>query len=365
MKKKQWLFLISLGIALVLALSLHLISAKLKKDLPHENAAILWDDSGDTAHISVFFAESEKHELKADLESTSYMLKNWYHNLQTKLTEASIETAHVTNANARKLVYGYHATGKVSLQNNKKKVEVSAYGVGGDFFQFHPVKLLQGSYFSESDLMQDHIIIDTETAWQLFGSNDVVGMFVTIKDIPHMVVGVYERERGYLLDAAGNEVSRVFVSHSSLQKYGAYHGLEGVEYFIPNPVTGFGKGLIEAECQDKEVTLIEHQNRFTFLPLLKVIGQIGTRSMVLSDTTFPYWENMARAYEDILAGILLIVLVLWLYVTVVTIGFVWHFWMKRRWRAKHIYEKIKDYHYAFSVKRHAQKQAKNGRGEGL
>ena len=180
-----------------------------------------------------------------------------------------------------------------------------------------------------------------------------------------MVVGVYERERGYLLDAAGNEISRVFVSHNSLQKYGAYHGLEGVEYFIPNPVKGFGKGLLEAECQDKEVTPIEHQNRFTFLPLLKVIGQFGTRSMVLSDTTFPYWENMARAYEDILAGLLLIELILWLYVAVVIIGFIWYFWMKRKWRAKDIYEKIKDYHYAYSVKRYNERQTKKRKGESL
>lgn len=49
---------------------------------------------------------------------------------------------------------------------------------------FHPLKLITGSYFSGNDLMQDYCIIDQDAAWQLFGSNDVVGMTVYIGNVP-------------------------------------------------------------------------------------------------------------------------------------------------------------------------------------
>lgn len=366
LSKKKWLLIISCIVCVFLALGLHIVSAHLKGQLSHEQVAAAWDAEGHTAHISVFFSESEKYSWKQqDALETQYQIDSWYHNLEKKITEASIETAGVTNSNARSIVFGYHATGKVTLENNKNKVEVNAYGVGGDFFLFHPVKLLHGSYFSQSDLMQDRIVIDTETAWQLFGSNDVVGMFVTIGETPHMVVGVYERDRGAFLDAAGNAVSSVYVSHTTLQNYGTYHGMESVEYLLPNPVTGFGKGLIEEQCQNMDVAFVEHQNRFEAFSLLNVIKQFGTRSMVLNGITFPYWENMARAYEDILAALLILEFVFWAYTGIVTVGFIWYLWLHRKWRVKHLYEKAKDYTYALSVNHHRKKQNKHIEGEEL
>ncbi len=353
-RKKLWILLFSCVVCAVLALGLHLFSASLKEKLPHEKTAELWDDSGDTAQLSVFFSESEKYSLKESLERTAYQLESWYHGLMTELQTASI-TTETENPTARLLVYGYSAAGEINVQTEHGNTTVKAYGVGGDFFQFHPLRLLHGSYFSESDLMQDHVILDTDTAWQLFGSNDVVGMFVMINKTPHMVVGVYERESGYFNDAAGNDKSCIYVSHQTLYKHGQYHGLESVEYLLPNPVTGFAKGLIEKQCSGMDVAVVEHQNRYDFMSLITVLGEFGTRSMGLSGITFPYWENMARGYEDILAGLLLAELVLIAYVIMVIAGVLWYLWLQRKWRAKDIYQKAKDFGYAMSVKRHKRK----------
>lgn len=365
LSKKQAFFIVTCICAIFVSLCLHMLSSHLKNQLLHEKVATLWDAEGDTAHISVYFTENEKYALKQQSGELGYFLQNIYHNLMQKVTESSAQEAGVKNTNARNLIYGYYASGKVTVQYNKKKADVNAYGVGGDFFQFHPVKLLCGSYFSENDLMQDRIILDEETAWQLFGSSDVVGLFVTINEIPHMVVGVYERERGYLLDAAGNAESRIFVSHSTLEQNGVYYGLGGVEYLIPNPVTGFGLGLVQNEYLNREVSFVEHQNRFAFFPLLRIVTQIGTRSMGLSGITFPYWENIARSYEDFLASLLVIRLVLMAYVMIVAIFFVWQMWLHRKWRVAQLYEKAKDYLYEASVKRDMKKKNKKDKGESL
>lgn len=360
MKRKRFL-LISFIASLILAVVLHLFSGYLKEQLPHELTAARWDAEGDTAHISIYFSESEKYTLKQSLESTTFRLQSWYHQILQELENASITVDAEANPTARLAVYGYSASGEVSLSTEQGSTKVKAYGVGGDFFQFHPLKLLYGGYFSESDLMQDRIVIDTETAWKLFGSNDVVGMFVKINGIPHMVVGVYEREKGYFNDAAGNGVSSVYVSHKTLYQHGQYHGLETVEYLIPNPVSGFALELVKKQCADMDVEIMEHQERFTFLGLWDVIKQVGTRSMGLSGITFPYWENMARAYEDALAGLLLMKLIFLGYALLVFVGSMWYLWLHRKWRARHIYEKIKDANYAARVKRYQARMEKKAK----
>ncbi|MBR2037873.1 MAG: ABC transporter permease [Lachnospiraceae bacterium] len=359
-RKRLWILLLSCIVCVLLALGLHGFSSILKNQLQHEQVAVNWDAEGNTAQISVFFSESEKYFLRESLEQTEFQLKNWYYQILNELETASI-TAQTANPTARLLLYGYSAAGEISMQSEHNDVRVKAYGVGGDFFQFHPLKLVSGGYFSESDLMQDRVILDTDTAWQLFGSNDVVGMFVLIEKIPHMVVGVYERESGYFNDAAGNDKSCVFVSHETLYNHGQYHGLESVEYLIPNPVTGFGAGIVEKQTNGMDVAIVEHQKRFEFTSLIGILKQFGTRSMGLSGITFPYWENMARGYEDILAGILLTELVLFTYAAIVFIGLIWYLWIHRKWRARGIYEKFKDICYAMRVKRHARKvKAKGG-----
>lgn len=352
---KQAVLLISFIGSLCIAVGLHLFSGYLKEQLPHEQVADRWDAEGNTAHISVYFSESEKYSFKSSLESTAFQLESWYHQILQELEKSSISVDAEKNATARLAVYGYSASGEIQLTTEHGSTQVKAYGVGGDFFQFHPLKLVYGGYFSESDLMQDRIVIDTETAWKLFGSNDVVGMFVKIKGIPHMVVGVYERDSGQLNDAAGNGVSCVYVSHETLYQKGQYHGLETAEYLIPNPVTGFAVGLVEKQLSGMDVEIMEHQERFEFLSLLEVIKQFGTRSMGLSGITFPYWENMARGYEDILAGLLLTELILLAYALTVFVGVAWYLWIHRTWRARGIYEKLRDAGYEARAMKHQRK----------
>lgn len=355
LSKRQWILLFSCLLSALLVLGLHIFSGELKEALPHEQVATLWDDEGDTAHVSIYFSEAEKYGLRNSLEGTEYQMELWYHQILSELETASI-TTETENPTARLAVYGYSAAGTISAKTEHGNATVKAYGVGGDFFQFHPLKLLYGGYFSESDLMQDRVILDTDTAWKLFGSNDVVGMFIMIDGTPHMVVGVYERESGYLNDAAGNDESCIFVSHATLYEHGQYHGLETVEYLIPNPVTGFALGLVQKQCDGMDVAVMEHQNRFDFMSLIEIIKQTGTRSMGLSGITFPYWENIARGYEDILAGILLVELFLLAYAIIAFVGFIWYIWLHRKWRARQVFENIKALGYDLSVKRHRQKE---------
>ena len=125
-----------------------------------------------------------------------------------------------------------------------------------------------------------------------------------------------------------------------------------MEYLIPNPVSGFAMNLVEMQCSDMDVEIMEHQERFTIRGLVNVMKQTGTRSMGLSGITFPYWENMARGYEDILAGLLFVEFILLGYALLVFISVAWYLWLHRRWRARDIFDKVQDVVYAARVKRY-------------
>ena len=170
-----------------------------------------------------------------------------------------------------------------------------------------------------------------------------------------MIVGVYERESGYFNDAAGNGVSSIYVSHETLYQNGQYHGLETVEYLIPNPVSGFAVDLVKKQCSGMDVEIMEHQERFTIRGLVNVMKQTGTRSMGLSGITFPYWENMARGYEDILAGLLFVEFILLGYALLILVSVIWYLWLHRRWRARDIWGKVQDVVYAARVSRYQKR----------
>lgn len=82
----------------------------------------------------------------------------------------------------------------VAVSGPAGKSNVKTYGVGGDFFLFHPYTLLSGSYIAESDFAQDRVVLDENLAWQLFGSSDVAGMEVTIGERNYPVAGVVRLE---------------------------------------------------------------------------------------------------------------------------------------------------------------------------
>ena len=75
--------------------------------------------------------------------------------------------------------------------------EASAIAVGGNFFDFHPIRLLNGTYLAESDLMKDRVLLDEDLAWLLFGGTDLQGMPMEINGVPFVVGGVVQREQDF------------------------------------------------------------------------------------------------------------------------------------------------------------------------
>ncbi len=335
--------------ALLLGILLCIISNSLAGGLLEQQMASRWSEEKDVSQISCFFSR--------EAGITENEIVSFERNLDSALVAASI-TNDSTNPGARLWADAYSATGKVTIESNRATVSVNAIGIGGDFFLFHPLKLLYGSYFSGNDLMQDYIVIDEDAAWQLFGSNDVAGQMVTISGIPHMIAGVVEREDSNMAKAAGLTSSIAYVSYATLSNYGTNYGLNTYEIVMPNPVSGYAKQYVSENIgvTENEIEIVENTTRFDFLSRLKVIAAFGTRSMSSKPIIYPYWENIARGYEDILGLILVFVLLLFIYPTVLVCVFVIGAWKHRTWTVKSVYHKLRDKAERHAEKRHAKRK---------
>ena len=323
---------------------------RIQKELYDQQMAERWSKEGNVSQISVFFSEDAVEE--------EIYFRGIEQSVEKALKEASVVNE---NPSARLWIDAVSKYGKVTLRSQRAEVELNAVGVSGEFFQFHPQQLVSGSLFSQNSMMQDGVVIDEETAWQLYGSSDVAGMQIMIGQVPHLITGVVERPKGRLEKAAGLEKPVCYLSLESLQKLGKVSGGYTYEIVMPNPVKGFALSTLRSAVgnDNTEVVLVENSERYKMLSLIQIVKNFGIRSMSFQGIVFPYWENIARGTEDILALLLIIKCVLWMMPSVLLIRLVWYLWKNRTWHIKSGILWMQDKIYEAETKRVKKRKERN------
>lgn len=332
---KKLLLSISGAISFVIFLVLLAVSNHMGGSQDSQQMAARWSEKKDVAQISCFF--SPNSGITAD------SIAEFEHSMDNALKEASI-TMESENPGARLWADAYSADGRIFLTSDRASLEADAIGIGGDFFLFHPLQLLAGSYFSGNDVNQDYCVIDEDAAWVLFGSNDVAGMTVYISGVPHLVTGVVKRPEGRLEEAAGLDSTLVYVSYGTLLELGSSNGINHYEIVMPNPVSNFALNHVRENLgsNEKEVEVLENTSRYSLVNRLRIIAAFGTRSMNGKAIIYPYWENIARGYEDIIALLTLFGLLFLLYPVILAIVFFVIWWKHKGWTLKEVWYHIKD-----------------------
>lgn len=347
---------ISAGASFLVFLILMLAAHHLGQEQSSQMMAERWSADGGVAQISCFFS--------VNAAITEDRIIEFEHTIDGALTDAAV-IQESENPGARLWADAYSADGKITLSTDRGTVSADAIGIGGDFFLFHPQKLLYGAYFSGNDLMQDYCVIDEDTAWQLFGSPDVAGMTVSINGVSHIVTGVIERPQGRLEKAAGLDSTLVYVSYGTLSEYGTSNGINHYEIVMPNPVSEFAYKYIKENLgtEEKETEVVENSSRYSFLSRLKLIPAFGTRSMNGKAIIYPYWENIARGYEDILAVLTLFELLFLLYAVAVTLILFIIWWRRKGWTIKEKCFILKDKAERLAEKQRAKRLEKKEGGK--
>ena len=304
---KQIIKIVLLIISVVMFLVILFIRTDISNSLVDQQADLRWSNGANKAsQVSVFMKHdavvdditigSLRHaisvELKQYLDNEKYLFEE-EDPFAGPFTVASSGLGHITIS-----------VDDLGMSSN----EVSAYGITGDFFIFHPVNLIAGRYFNDSDA-DDSIILDSHSAYNLFGSADCLGMPVYIGKKPYYVRGVYEPEDSRLYKKAQANMGFVFIPFSGLKAADDLAKITSIEVVAIEPYKDFMYGFLKDStkstlAKDSYIT-VANTDRFKFDSLIaNVISEWGARSMVLNGINYPYWENVARGVEDIEAGLL-------------------------------------------------------------
>ena len=82
--------------------------------------------------------------------------------------------------------------------------------------------------------------------------------------------------------------------------------------------------------------VVENSSRFGIEGLLTVIAEFGTRSMNARAIQYPYWENIARGWEDVLAIIFVLQILFLLIPLVIMITVLVIAWKRKQWTWKDV-----------------------------
>lgn len=294
MKKKLVVLLIT---TFCIFFILTIVASYTKKNRYDDQAAERWSEDLRYEQISIYYPVSE-----GQMEPMRFL--DLSHRINTQLISQSITDDYgIYEGKEVCFPYALGEQGEITITSSKESLQVEAIGVSGEFFIFHQIPLICGSYITDDDMMDDGVILDEESAWRLFGSNDVVGKSVEISGIPHYIKGVVSKDRGHFALSSGLENNICFVSLKTLNSYGRVYGGGSYELILPNPVDGYAMKTVNAVMGEELNNLyyVENTYRYSAESLFRVVKDFGVRSMSTKGIIFPYYENLSRANEDFLA----------------------------------------------------------------
>lgn len=291
------------------------VGKNISGQLKEQQLANRWSDTDDFVQLSCFFPTGEGIDV-SQIPMLDAMLAQ-------AMQDAAVDTKEDAG---RSLVTAYSTQTSLGISSDRGEATVRAYGVSKDYFLFHPLELLSGTYFTSDDVNQDGVILDELVAWQLFGSYEVAGLFVEIDGQPYPVRGVVRSNHGAYSEAAGEETASIYVDYALLAdpEYGS-PAIDSLEVCIQNPVKSFGADTLKNTLlnsfgmSEEQYEIVDNTHRFSFVNNWKRLGEFGRRSMRISDIHYPAWENRARACEDVRTLLEVIRLLLWIYPLVVLI----------------------------------------------
>lgn len=178
---------------------------------------------------------------------------------------------------------------------------------GGDFFLIHDFTLIDGSFFSDEDVMQDGAVIDRNLAWNIYGSDQAAGMDIWINGVKFYVSGVIEVPQTEEERRCAGDQPRIYLSYDGAEAVSPpsedgtpvrFKKITSYEIVMPDPVESYARQSVEnlmAGYEDAEV--ICNTGRFGFYERLSALSGISYSTVKDSETVYPFWENASGIVE--------------------------------------------------------------------
>lgn len=262
--------------ALITAIVFLYIS-NIQKELIEYKSSEKWGAPG-YSHISAYMNDDAGFNANTMAQATAELEKTYI--------EDSIETPYA--------LYSASAETTVSLsaQNSQRTSSAAATLYLGDYFRFHPFKLVEGAY-PEATVNTDAILIDELAAWQLFGTKKgVVGLQVMIGNDIYVVCGVAQVPAG-VYKKVYSESPRVYINADSAhyRSTSANRTFTSFEAMIPDPIENFAVNTVKEVLSQYNPVIHNIDKRFELKSLKEVYDKQISLIIDSKQTTYPYTEK--------------------------------------------------------------------------
>lgn len=273
------------------------IISSLKGDYSSDNAKREWDSELYTySQVSVYMTR--------DCGIDDMRIYSLRKQIQNKLKESSVKEE---DTNGRLWIDCAGGEMSATASTGEKSCDVTLTGTYGDYFLFHPERLLSGSYYTEEDINIDTVVIDKQCSWQLFGAIDTAGMFITIGDRQYRIAAVIDCPDAAAEGAAtGDKLAygnkpRIYVHFSVMKSLDEKAVMTYYEVCLPNVVKDYALTLMKelSVAPEEKCTVVDQTGRFELLSLFKKSGSIPENAMVRNELAYPWFENRVRGAEII------------------------------------------------------------------
>ncbi len=283
-----------------------------------------WSANGDRyGYVSVYYPENEG--------ITDNEIRSFRNSLNTAVGDTGIETLE----GARPYIDSYSTSGTAEVYGTRNRVtsKVNVTAVGGEYFYMHPSVLLTGDYISETDLMEDRVVIDENTAWFLYGSTDIVGKSLMIDGNSYYIAGVVRPHDSGAAKKTYGTRNRIYMSYKAYSELYDTAKITCYEVIYPDMITNYAYNKVReviglsdksesvtenAAEEENSVKVINMSTRFDTGSIWKVLCSYGERSAHTDGIIYPFWENECRRIEDLLVLVMLWC-ILWIVVVAVIV----------------------------------------------
>lgn len=291
MKRKHIVLIIVNAVSLLFFAIMTIVASEIKNSLPDQQTVGRWSDGTQRySQISVF--TDNLSAITTDGIFTARV------DIEKKLVENSLTSE---KENARVWVDAFSGKhGKTAMTSEIGSAEAEIIITGGDFFLFHPLELISGYYYTEDNFMQDRVLIDETTAWQLYGATDIVGKPLLMGNKYFYIAGVYRRSDNADIEKTISTAPIMFMPYQGYEILGNTPYFNCYEACLPNPVTGLAEKIVTDAMGVKQPSseAVDNSSRYNLKNRFDIIKNFGMRSVRDNAIVYPYWENAARITED-------------------------------------------------------------------
>lgn len=289
------------GVSLAVALWLTIAGSRLAQSQDYNYGAQRWGSEDSHSQISCFFPESPGFELSSVAEVRMAIIN-------------ALRTVSIAPEEGKRLCPDAYSgeLGKVDVSSDiNGYAPAEATAVGGDFFLFRDFTLLDGAYFTDSDVMQDGVVIDRSLAWSLYGSEDIAGMNVKINGLQFRISAVVDTPQTKEEKKCRGDFPQLYVSYegasaiNNIMGQGDFTKVSCYEAIMPEPVTSFAHSTLSGITSRWEADTVENKGRFEWGKALGKLKKLHERELKTKAVEYPWWENASLMVESKLSFIYL------------------------------------------------------------